>query len=105
MAGCHTTSSGGRKFSCKPLGHYLEYNLNPESISVKRAEEMDEESSDKQEMGVWEIKEQLKEAEKKLKDLNEAAELAFSVIREKENILLGEISALREELKKRGGGG
>ena len=62
---------------------------------------MDEESSDKQEMDVWEIKEQLKEAEKKLKDLNEAAELAFKVIKEKENIILNEISALREEIKKR----
>ena len=37
-----------------------------------------------------------------MKDLNEAAELAFKVIREKENALHNEISTLKGEIKKRG---
>ena len=64
---------------------------------------MDETPKDLQKMNVWELKEDLKQSEIRLKDLNEAAELAFKVIKEKENIILNEISALREEIKKRSG--
>ena len=66
---------------------------------------MDETPKDLQKMNVWELKEDLKQSEIRLKDLNEAAELAFKVIKEKENIILNEISALREEIKKRSGRG
>ena len=62
---------------------------------------MDETPKDLQKMNVSELKEDLKQSEIRLKDLNEAAELAFKVIKEKENIILNEISALREEIKKR----
>ena len=64
---------------------------------------MDETPKDLQKMNVSELKEDLKQSEIRLKDLNEAAELAFKVIKEKENIILNEISALREEIKKRSG--
>ena len=64
---------------------------------------MDESPKDVQKMGVWELKEELKQAETRLEDLVKAAELAFAVIKEKENGLLDEISALREEIKKRSG--
>ena len=66
---------------------------------------MDETPKDLQKMNVSELKEDLKQSEIRLKDLNEAAELAFKVIKEKENIILDEISALREEIKKRSGRG
>ena len=66
---------------------------------------MDETPKDLQKMNVWELKEDLKQSEIRLKDLNKAAELAFKVIKEKENIILNEISALREEIKKRSGRG
>ena len=66
---------------------------------------MDETLKDLQKMNVSELKEDLKQFEVRLKDLNEAAELAFKVIKEKENIILNEISALREEIKKRSGRG
>ena len=66
---------------------------------------MDETLKDLQKMNVSELKEDLKQSEVRLKDLNEAAELAFKVIKEKENIILNEISALREEIKKRSGRG
>jgi predicted AAA+ superfamily ATPase len=66
---------------------------------------MDETPKDLQKMNVSELKEDLKQSEIRLKDLNEAAELAFKVIKEKENIILNEISALREEIKKRSGRG
>ena len=60
---------------------------------------------DLQKINVSELKEDLKQSEIRLKDLSEAAELAFKVIKEKENIVLNEISALREEIKKRSGRG
>ena len=63
---------------------------------------MDEASKDFQKLSVRELKEELEQTEIRLKDLNEAAELAFKVIREKENLILNEISTLREEIKKRG---
>ena len=63
---------------------------------------MDETPKDLRKMNVSELKEDLKQSEIRLKDLNEAAELAFKVIREKENLILNEISTLREEIKKRG---
>ena len=66
---------------------------------------MDETPKDLQKMNVSELKEDLKQSEIRLKDLNEAAELAFKVIKEKENIILNENSALREEIKKRSGRG
>ena len=66
---------------------------------------MDETPKDLQKMNVSELKEDLKQSEIRLKDLNEAAELAFKVIKEKENIILNEISALREEIKKQSGRG
>ena len=66
---------------------------------------MDETPKDLQKMNVSELKEDLKQSEIRLKDLNEAAELAFKVIKEKEHIILNEISALREEIKKRSGRG
>ena len=66
---------------------------------------MDETPKDLQKMNVSELKEDLKQSEIRLKDLNEAAELAFKVIKEKENIILHENSALREEIKKRSGRG
>ena len=66
---------------------------------------MDETPKDLQKMNVSELKEDLKQSEIRLKDLNEAAELAFKVIKEKENIILNEISELREEIKKRSGRG
>ena len=66
---------------------------------------MDKTPKDLQKMNVSELKEDLKQSEIRLKDLNEAAELAFKVIKEKENIILNEISALREEIKKRRGRG
>jgi uncharacterized protein YydD (DUF2326 family) len=66
---------------------------------------MDETPKDLQKMNVSELKEDLKQSEIRLKDLNEAAELAFKVIKGKENIILNEISALREEIKKRSGRG
>ena len=66
---------------------------------------MDETPKDLRKMNVSELKEDLKQSEIRLKDLNEAAELAFKVIKEKENIILNEISALREEIKKRSGRG
>ena len=66
---------------------------------------MDETPKELQKMNVSELKEDLKQSEIRLKDLNEAAELAFKVIKEKENIILNEISALREEIKKRSGRG
>ena len=47
---------------------------------------MDETPKDLQKMNVSELKEDLKQSEIRLKDLNEAAELAFKVIKEKENI-------------------
>ena len=64
---------------------------------------MDEAPKDVQKMSVWELKEELKQAETRLEDLVKAAELAFAVIKEKENGLLDEISGLREEIKKRSG--
>ena len=50
------------------------------------------------------MKEDLEKAETGMKDLNKAAELAFKVIREKENALHNEISALKRGVKKRGTG-
>ena len=63
---------------------------------------MDEASKDFQKLSVRELKEELEQTEIRLKDLNEAAELAFKVIKKKENLILNEISTLREEIKKRG---
>jgi predicted nucleic acid-binding Zn-ribbon protein len=63
---------------------------------------MEETPKDFDKLSVRELKEDLEKAEVRMKDLNEAAELAFKVIREKENALLNEISTLREEIKKRG---
>jgi nitrogen regulatory protein PII-like uncharacterized protein len=63
---------------------------------------MEETPKDFDKLSVRELKEDLEKAEVRMKDLNEAAELAFKVIREKENALLNEISTLRAEIKKRG---
>ena len=63
---------------------------------------MEETPKDFDQLSVRELKEELEKAEAKMKDLNEAAELAFKVIREKENALLNEISTLKGEIKKRG---
>lgn len=54
-------------------------------------------------LSVRELEEKLEQAETKLKDINEAAELAFKVIKEKENIVLDELAAIRAEIKKRSG--
>ena len=64
---------------------------------------MDDVSKDFQKLSVRELKEELEQAEIRLQDLNEAAELAFRVIREKENLILTEIAALRDEIKSRSG--
>ena len=63
---------------------------------------MEEPQKDFDKLSVRELKEELENAEAKMKDLNEAAELAFKVIREKENALHNEISTLKAEIKKRG---
>ena len=63
---------------------------------------MEETPKDFDKLSVRELKEELEKAEARMKDLNEAAELAFKVIREKENALLNEISTLKGEIKKRG---
>ena len=63
---------------------------------------MEETPKDFDKLSVRELKEELDKAEAGMKDLNEAAELAFKVIREKENALLNEISTLKGEIKKRG---
>ena len=63
---------------------------------------MEETPKDFDQLSVRELKEELEKAEARMKDLNEAAELAFKVIREKENALLNEISTLKGEIKKRG---
>ena len=63
---------------------------------------MEETPKDFDQLSVRELKEELENAEARMKDLNEAAELAFKVIREKENALLNEISTLKGEIKKRG---
>jgi len=62
---------------------------------------MEETPKDFDQLSVRELKEELEKAEARMKDLNEAAELAFKVIREKENALLNEISTLKGEIKKR----
>ena len=64
---------------------------------------MDDASKDFQKLSVRELKEELELAEIRLQDLNEAAELALRVIREKENLILTEIAALRDEIKSRSG--
>ena len=48
---------------------------------------MEETPKDFDKLSVRELKEELDKAEARMKDLNEAAELAFRVIREKENAL------------------
>ena len=63
---------------------------------------MEETPKDFDKLSVRELKEELDKADAKMKDLNEAAELAFKVIREKENALHNEISTLKAEIKKRG---
>ncbi|MDC0144696.1 hypothetical protein OAK45_09240 [Verrucomicrobia bacterium] len=60
---------------------------------------MEETPKDKQRMSVRELKNELEQAEIELQDLNEAAELAFKVIKQKENLILTEIAALRGEIK------
>jgi len=62
---------------------------------------MEETPKDFDQLSVRELKEELEKAEARMKDLNEAAELAFKVIREKENAFLNEISTLKGEIKKR----
>ena len=63
---------------------------------------MEEAPKDFNQLSVRELKEELENAEARMKDLNEAAELAFKVIREKENAINNEISTLKGEIKKRG---
>ena len=63
---------------------------------------MEEPKKDFDKLSVRELKSELEKAETRMKDLNEAAELAFKVIREKENALHNEISTLKGEIKKRG---
>ncbi len=63
---------------------------------------MEEPQKDFDKLSVRELKSELEKAETRMKDLNEAAELAFKVIREKENALHNEISTLKGEIKKRG---
>jgi len=63
---------------------------------------MEETPKDFDKLSVRELKEELDKAEARMNDLNEAAELAFRVIREKENALHNEISTLKGEIKKRG---
>ena len=64
---------------------------------------MDEALKELETLSVRELEEKLEQAETKLKDINEAAELAFKVIKEKENIVLDDMSAIRAEIKKRSG--
>tara|TARA_B100000029_G_scaffold107831_1_gene99031 strand:+ start:376 stop:576 length:201 start_codon:yes stop_codon:yes gene_type:complete len=64
---------------------------------------MDEAPKELETLSVRELEEKLEQAETKLKDINEAAELAFKVIKEKENIVLDDMSAIRAEIKKRSG--
>ena len=63
---------------------------------------MEEPQKDFDKLSVRELKEELDKADARMKDLNEAAELAFKVIREKENAINNEISTLKGEIKKRG---
>jgi len=63
---------------------------------------MEETPKDFDKLSVRELKEELDKAEARMKDLNEAAELAFRVIREKENAFHNEISTLKGEIQKRG---
>jgi len=54
-------------------------------------------------LSVRELKENLEQAEARLTEINEAAELAFKVIKEREDQTLNEIAALRAEIKTRSG--
>ena len=64
---------------------------------------MDDPSQEFVQLSVRELKENLEQAEARLTEINEAAELAFKVIKEREDQTLNEIAALRAEIKTRSG--
>ena len=64
---------------------------------------MDDPSQEFVKLSVRELKENLGQAEVRLTEINEAAELAFKVIKEREDQTLNEIAALRAEIKNRSG--
>lgn len=64
---------------------------------------MDDPSQEFVKLSVRELKENLEQAEARLTEIHEAAELAFRVIKEREEQALEEMSALRAEIKKRSG--
>ncbi|HCU86604.1 MAG TPA: hypothetical protein DGP39_03680 [Verrucomicrobiales bacterium] len=66
---------------------------------------MDDPSQEFVKLSVRELKENLEQAEARLTEINEAAELAFKVIKEREDQTLNKIAALRAEIKKRSGRG
>ena len=64
---------------------------------------MDDPSQEFVKFSVRELKENLEQAEARLTEIHEAAELAFKVIKEREDQTLNEIAALRAEIKNRSG--
>lgn len=64
---------------------------------------MDDPSQEFVKLSVRELKENLEQAEGRLTEIHEAAELAFKVIKEREDQTLNEIAALRAEIKNRSG--
>ena len=66
---------------------------------------MDGPSQEFVKLSVRELKGNLERAEVRLTEINKAAELAFKVIKERENQTMNEIAALRAEIRNRGSRG